>query len=62
MWKLQPPWKKSPPLSQQLPSKSWGPAKLPPFLKKGTHYACSYIFLNLLQFVYQFHYLKGKNF
>ena len=26
------PWKKSPPLSQQPPSKSWGPVK-PPFLK-----------------------------
>ena len=32
MWKLQAPWKKSPPLSQQAPSKNWGPVK-PPFLK-----------------------------
>ena len=35
MWKLQPPWKKSPPLSQQPPSKSWGPVKPPPFRKFG---------------------------
>ena len=27
-----PPWKKSPPLSQQPPSKSWGPVKPPLFL------------------------------
>ena len=27
MWKLQPPWKMSPTLSLQHPSKSWGPAK-----------------------------------
>ena len=31
MWKLQPPWNKSPALSQQPPSKSWGPVKLPLF-------------------------------
>ena len=32
MWKLQPSVKKShPPLSQQPPSKSWGPVKLPFF-------------------------------
>ena len=34
MRKLQlppPPWKKSPPLSRQLSSKSWGPIKLPFF-------------------------------
>ena len=30
MWKLQPLWKKSPPLSQEPPSKSWGPVKPPP--------------------------------
>ena len=30
MWKLQPPWK-SPPFSQQTPSKSWGPSKSPLF-------------------------------
>ena len=39
MWKLQYPpplWKKSPPLSQQPPSKSWGPFKPPtPFWKFG---------------------------
>ena len=27
MWKLQPPWKKSPPLSQQPLSKVWGLVK-----------------------------------
>ena len=35
MWKLEPPWKKSPPLSQQPSSNSWGLVKPPPpfFLK-----------------------------
>ena len=33
MWKLQPPWRKSHLHSQQPPSKSWGPAKPPAFLK-----------------------------
>ena len=28
------PWKKSPPLSQELPSKSWGPVKPPPLFWK----------------------------
>ena len=27
MWKLQPPWKKHSPLSQQPLCKSWGPVK-----------------------------------
>ena len=31
MWKLQPPEKNSPPLSQQTSSKSWGPVKPPVF-------------------------------
>ena len=31
MWKLQPPEKSHPPLSQQNPSKSWSPVKLPLF-------------------------------
>ena len=31
MWKLQPPWKKSLPLSQKPSSKSWGPVKPPLF-------------------------------
>ena len=30
MWQLHPHWKKLPPLSQQPPSKNWGPVK-PPF-------------------------------
>ena len=28
----------------------------------GTTTPCSYIFVNILQFLYQFHYLKGKSF
>ena len=28
---------------------------------RGSTTPCSYIFLNLLQFLYQFHYLKGKS-
>ena len=36
--KLQPPWKKSPPLSQQPPSKNWGPVKPPPFWKSGRRF------------------------
>ena len=35
MWKLQPPWKKAPSLSQQPPSKSWGPVNPPLFWKFG---------------------------
>ena len=31
MWQLQPPEKSYPPLSQQTPSKSWGPVKPPIF-------------------------------
>ena len=37
MWQLHPPppWKKSPPLSLQPPSKSWGPVNPHPFWKFG---------------------------
>ena len=34
MWKLEPPWKKSPPLSQQPSSNSWGLVKPPPLFWK----------------------------
>ena len=38
------------------------PSKLRNSETQGSITLCSYIFLNLFQFLYQFHYLKGKRF